>query len=82
MVVAVVIRQGRIRFSPASTTEVRIDFHGFGFIVFKGLGQISGHNHPIIRSNAEQGNKPDPNSHTQINGVHLKQLSQIFPRES
>ena len=47
----------------------------------KALVQICGDEHAVIRSNAEQRQKSDPNRHAQINGVDLKELPQIDAKE-
>ena len=63
MVVAVVIKQGRIRFSPASTTDA-LTASSAGFVPVKGLGQVGGHDHPIICGYPKKGNKSYPNRYT------------------
>ena len=47
-VVAVVIKHGRMRFSPASSTDWCTSLISLGAIAIKGLCQIGGHNDTVI----------------------------------
>ncbi len=71
-VVAVVIKQGRIRLLPASTTEALTSSLVSGVFLVKCLSQIGSHNNSVISSYSKQSDKTNPNGYAQIYWLHLE----------
>ena len=55
--------------------------NGCRVTVFKDLMDVSSHNDSVVGGNSEEGNKSNPNSHTQVNGVHLEHVTQVDSRD-
>ena len=68
-VVAVVIRQGRMRFMPASTTMSRTSWIDCGVRSVEQLAQVGGHHDAVVLGHAEQGDEADPHRDAQVEAV-------------
>jgi len=52
------------------------------FVFLEGLFQVRAHHYAIIGGNTEQGKKADPDGNTQVDRVHLEQVSQVGSEKS
>jgi uncharacterized protein len=75
-VVAVVIRQGRMRRRPASTTLARTSARA-GPVGGEPLLDVGVHHHAVVHRDAEERQEPDPDRHAEVHRMQMEQPAQV-----